>query len=150
MEDIKGYKLELPLLVNHNVELMQRLTQMQGEVALLKDIEDSGKKERKELENEYELQKKEIENMGLEKKDLEKRLQNLKIKHEEEVENWQRIYEKAKEESRQDIDGLSKGYELKIRELQNEIKGVREDSREKDYQIRELNKGMEIGNARQE
>jgi len=49
--------------------------------------------------------------------------------------------------SRQDIDEFTKGYELKIRELQNEIKGLRENSREKDYQIRELNKGMEIGNA---
>ena len=36
---------------------------------------------------------------------------------------------------------------MKIRELQNEIKGLRENSREKDHQIRELNKGMEIGNA---
>ena len=53
----------------------------------------------------------------------------------------------SKEEPKGDIDELSKGYELKIRELQNEIKGVWEDSREKDYQIRELNKGMEIGNA---
>ena len=85
--------------------------------------------------------------MGLEKKDSEKRLQSLKIKHEEEVGNWQRVYKKAKAESRQDIDGLSKGYEFKLRELQNEIKGLQENSREKDHQIRELNKGMEIGNA---
>ena len=64
------------------------------------------------------------------------------------MENWKRLYENAKKEYSQDIiDEYSKGYELKIRELQNEIKGVREDSREKDYQIRELNKGMEIGNA---
>ena len=77
---------------------MQRLAQLQGEVALLKDIEDSAKMDLNELENEYDLKKKEIENMGLGKKELERRLQSLKIKHVEEVENWQKIDEKAKED----------------------------------------------------
>ena len=42
---------------------------------------------------------------------------------------------------------VSEGYELKMRDLQNEINRLREKTREKDHQIMELNKGMEIGNA---
>ena len=68
MEDIEGCKLEFPMLVNHIVKLMQRLTQMQGEVALLKDIEDSAKKDLNELENEYKLQKKESKTWGWKRK----------------------------------------------------------------------------------
>ena len=44
-------------------------------------MEDSEKKGLEYLEKEYEAQKKKIENMGLEKKELEGRIQNLKMNH---------------------------------------------------------------------
>ena len=107
----------------------------------MKHTEDSAKKDLKDLKNEYESQKKKIENMGIERKDLKERLQKLKIEYEKDKENWKRLSENAKEEYRQDIEEYSKGYELKIRELQNEINGLRENSRENDHQIRELRYG---------
>jgi len=124
MKEIETYELEFPMLEKHNQELLQRIKELNKEVDLLRDIETSGKKDLKNLENQYKLKKKEIENMGLAKKDLEKSLQKYKVKHEEKMENCKTLYEKAEEGSRKDIEELSKGYELKIRQLQNEINGL--------------------------
>ena len=60
------------------------------------------------MKNEYEHQKKKIENMGLEKKDLEARLQKLKINHEEELNKLNKEYETAADELREDM-GVTKG-----------------------------------------
>ena len=67
MEEIGDYELELPRMEKYRLELAQHLKELQEGV---KDTEVSAKKDLKELENKYEVQKKEIENMGMEKKDL--------------------------------------------------------------------------------
>ena len=147
MKEIEAYKHEVPLLEKHNQDLVQRSRKLQEEVDLLRDVESSAKKDYEDMKNEYENQKKEIENMGLEKKDLNKHLRELKIKHREEIDEWKRVYKIVVEESRVNIEDYSKAYEMEIRKLQNEIKGLRENTEEKDYQINQLNKGLEAGNA---
>ena len=89
---------------------MQRSRKLQEEVDLLRDIESSAEKDHRDMKNEYEQQKKKIENMGLEKKELEAKLQNLKLKHEEELNKLKRGYETAAGELREDIRELQKGY----------------------------------------
>ena len=135
------------MLEKHNQDLVLRSRKLQEEVDLLRDIESSAEKDHRDMKNDYERQKKELENMGLEKKDLEVKLQNLKLKHEEEKENLKTIYETAADELREDIRELQKGYGKKISEITTELNKYREDSREKEYQINQLNKGMESGNA---
>jgi len=58
--------------------------------------------------------------MGLEKKELEARLQNLKLNHKEELNKLKREYETAANEMREDIRELQKGYEKKIMEINAE------------------------------
>ena len=126
MKEIEAYKHEVPLLEKHNQDLVQRSRKLQEEVDLLRDIESSAKKDLKDMKNEYEYQKKEIENMGLEKKDLKERLQKLKIKHEEEKQNLKTNYETAADELRKDISELHKAYGKKISDINTEkIQGKR-------------------------
>ena len=147
MKDIKDLELDFPKMEEYRQELAIHLQKLKEEIDLLENIESSAKKDREKMENKYEVQKKEIENMGLVKKDLEKQLRNLKIKHREEIEEWELKYEESKKESKVDIDELTEDYEKMIRDLQNEISGLRENERKKDYQINQLTKGMESGKA---
>ena len=48
---------------DYNQDLTYELNNLRKEVDILKDIEDSAEKDRKDMENEYEVQKKKIENM---------------------------------------------------------------------------------------
>ena len=63
--------------------------------------------------------------MGLEKKELEGRIQNLKMDHKEEIKKWKREYEEATNELREDIKELQEGYEIKIREINTEVNNLR-------------------------
>ena len=85
MNDLESEKAEILKVKDHNQNLTYKLDDLRKEVDILRDIEDSAEKDRKELKNEYEIQKKKIENMGLEKKELEARLQNLKLNHKKEL-----------------------------------------------------------------
>ena len=76
------------------------------------------------------------------------------MNHKEELDEWREKYEIAKNELKEDIRELQKGYERKIREINAELNELREKTRKKDsqikeknYQIKEVNKGMEIGNT---
>ena len=147
MKDVETLELEFPKMENYRLELATHLQKLKEEIDLLENIESSAKEHREEMENKYEAQKKEIENMKMEKEKKERDLRDLRIKHREEIEEWKLLYEESKKESKDDIDELTKGYKEKIREMQDEIRGLRENAREKDYQINQLNKGMEMGNA---
>ena len=48
---------------DYNQDLTYELINLRKEVDILKDIEDSAEKDYKDMENEYEVQKKKIENM---------------------------------------------------------------------------------------
>ena len=110
IEGLKSEKAEILKVKDHNQKLTYKLDDLRKEVDTLKDIEDSAEKHRKDLKIEYELQKKKIENMGLEKKELEARLQNLKLNHKEELNKLKREYGTAANGLREDIRELQKGY----------------------------------------
>ena len=109
MEDLESEKAELLKVRDYNQDLTYELKKLKEEINVLKDIEDSAEKDRKEMEKEYEVQKKKIENMRLEKKELEAGLQNLKMNHKEELDEWRGKYEIAKNELKEGIREITKG-----------------------------------------
>jgi len=91
--------------------------------------------------------------LGLGKRQLETIIQELKQEHKTEAYELKTGYDMAIKEMSESIKEMQEAYENKIRELNNETKNLWEVSRQKDseireknYHIKELNKGMEMGN----
>ena len=92
--------------------------------------------------------------MKLREKELKRRLQNTENESLFQIKGLQIKYKEAEEESVKAIKEVTNDYEKLIREFKSEINSLRGMSEkkdkcleEKDYQIRELKKGMETGNA---
>ena len=139
---------------DYNQELTLKLKKLQEEIDIMRVMENSRKDDYVYLEEVYEEQKKEIVELGLGKRELETRLQELKEEHKRKAHELKTGYDMTIKEMSEDIKGLQEAYEKKIREINNETRNLREESRQKDSQIREknnqikeLNKGMEMGNA---
>ena len=138
------YRKELAKLESEKEKLIKELESkkaenLRNEIDVLRDMENSKREDFEYIEKEYEEQKKKIENLGLGKKELETRIQDLKNEHKKQTEEMRRGYDTATKEMDEGIKGMQEAYEKKIRELINEAKKSLGGTKTKGF----TNKGIE-------
>ena len=123
--------MEVQKVKDYNQELTLKLKNLREEIDQLKFTENSKNDDYVYLNELYEEQKKKIVELGLGKRELETRLQELEEGYKGKAHELKTGYDMTIKEMSEDIKGLQEAYEKKIREINNETRNLREESRHK-------------------
>jgi len=94
-KELESKKAEIQKVNKYNQDLTQDLKNLRTEIDVLRDMENSKREDYEYLEKEYDEQKKKIEKLGLGKRELEGRLQELKEEHKRETEQMKSGYDRS-------------------------------------------------------
>ena len=112
IKELESKKAEAQKVKDYNQELTLKLKKLQEEIDIMRVMENSRKDDYVYLEEVCEEQKKEIVELGLGKRELETRLQELKEEHKRKAHELKTGYDMTIKEMSEDIKGLQAGVHM--------------------------------------
>ena len=142
--------------VKHNLEY--KLKEYKNEIELLKQIDDSARRDYRDLKIEYDKQVEEIHDLDINNKELKRKLEDIRKHYDQELEYMKSNYERSLEDSSQEIERIKNDYddaikhirsdyESKIKQMKTEYLNLKEIQKEKDTEIKNLHQSLDEGNT---
>ena len=151
MFEMKKYEAEIPNLDGINKDLLMKLEDMEKDLALLREYEGSAKKEREELEREYDREVEAVKRKDLSVKELKEEINQLTNEYAEHIGDISSNYETLLKESRDQIDELkreiedsNKFHKEQLDKVKKAYIDLEDKTREKDKMLKD--KDIEVRN----
>ena len=122
-----------------NQRLEFNLEQLEEENTLLKDIEETAKRDFNALKYEYEQKLEELRRTSSGNRQLQEQMNDLKLDYNAEIDRIKGFYQSSQNEAKFEIDNLIRKHNVEINDFRIEHERLEKNLTDKDRNIRDLN-----------